>query len=72
MYCLTQKRPELRLIISSGTMDAEELKSYFTLAKGVSAAPKQSSLYLPGIPFVMNVVGRCYPVDIFYVQGTEV
>lgn len=68
---IAKKRPELRLIISSATLDAEELKNYFTW-KNKSTIDENGSTevqqYKKGTAAIMNVIGRCYPVDIFYVQ----
>nr|CAH0106947.1 unnamed protein product [Daphnia galeata] len=67
---ICKKRPELRLVISSATLDAEELKNYFALNKDNKSCSDRciQAHYQVGSAVVMNVVGRCYPVDIFYVQ----
>ena len=69
-----QKRPELRLIISSATLDAEELRDYFDLKKRKrKATTDESNLehkdYDPGSATIMSVSGRHYSVEVFYVQG---
>ena len=68
-----QKRPELRIIISSATLDAEELRDYFDLNKKKKSSNenKQQEEYQSGSSVIMSVSGRCYPVDIFYVQGNS-
>lgn len=58
-------------------MDAEELKAYFTLTKNNTLLSGNDKAriceqYKMGTSAIMNVVGRCYPVDIFYVQGNNV
>lgn len=70
-FFIIQKRPELRLVISSATLDAEELKNYIELNKNKKSCLERSTLaqYQVGSTIIMNVVGRCYPVDIFYAQG---
>ncbi|EFX63709.1 hypothetical protein DAPPUDRAFT_335094, partial [Daphnia pulex] len=67
---ICKKRPELRLVISSATLDAEELKNYFELNKNKKSYLERSTpaQYQVGSSVIMNVVGRCYPVDIFYAQ----
>lgn len=71
---ILKKRPELRLIISSATLDAEELRSYFDLTKrkmmpDLVDPNKEVKDYQIGSAVIMSVSGRCYPVDIFYLQG---
>jgi len=70
---IAKKRPELRLIISSATLDAEELRSYFDLTKrkmmpDLVDPNKEVKDYQIGSAVIMSVSGRCYPVDIFYLQ----
>ncbi|KAG8847013.1 hypothetical protein FRB91_000270 [Serendipita sp. 411] len=58
---IRQKRPELRLIISSATLDASKFLDYFT------SSPAQ-----PFEATVVNVPGRMYPVEVAYLaQPTE-
>lgn len=56
LHRLLPKRPELKLIITSATIDAERFAGHFTDATG--PAP------------IVNVAGRTYPVDIRYL-GNE-
>lgn len=78
-----QKRPELRLKISSATLDAEELRDYFDLTgrrrrrrrkvEDAGAEPEQVPEhrdYLPRSAAIMGASGRSYRVDVFYLQGT--
>lgn len=55
---IRRKRPELRLIISSATIDADAFLSYFNSNTG-SDEPEAS---------IMSVEGRMYPVEIGYLQ----
>jgi len=70
---IAKKRPELRLIISSATLDAEELRNYFDLSKrkvkpDLVDKDKELKGYQIGSAVIMSVSGRCYPVDVFYLQ----
>ncbi|CAG9573052.1 unnamed protein product [Danaus chrysippus] len=55
---IARKRKNLKLIISSATMDADFLKDYFNLNKD-----KTNSTSV-----VMSMQGRTHPIDIFFVQ----
>lgn len=70
----SQKRPELRLVIASATLDADELRDYFDLRKRgkklATCEPKtEHGDYQPGSATIMSIEGRHFPVEIFYVQG---
>eukprot|EP01125_Pyxidicula_operculata_P020975 TRINITY_DN78_c0_g1_i1.p1 TRINITY_DN78_c0_g1~~TRINITY_DN78_c0_g1_i1.p1 ORF type:complete len:703 (+),score=140.58 TRINITY_DN78_c0_g1_i1:69-2177(+) len=54
-----RKRPELRIIVSSATVDAEEFKHFFNGPNLVNPNIKDSVA-------IMSVPGRLFPVDIFY------
>ena len=51
------RRPDLKIIIMSATLDAQKFQTYFTV--GGEQAPLQA------------VPGRTYPVEIFYTQAPE-
>ncbi|KAG8039035.1 hypothetical protein G9C98_003342, partial [Cotesia typhae] len=55
-----KKRKDLKVIVSSATVDAEELRDYFNIS--TSKDPKDST------STILSVEGRLYPVDIFYVK----
>ncbi|XP_008551544.1 probable ATP-dependent RNA helicase DHX35 isoform X1 [Microplitis demolitor] len=57
---IIRKRKDLKLIVSSATVDAEELRDYFNLN-----ASKDST---KNTAVILSVEGRLYPVDIFYVK----
>lgn len=55
---ILRKRRDLRVVISSATMDAEAFCAYFTDAPGSR-------------PVVMSVQGRMNPVEIFYYESDD-
>ncbi|CAG5093770.1 Similar to DHX35: Probable ATP-dependent RNA helicase DHX35 (Homo sapiens) [Cotesia congregata] len=57
---IIRKRKDLKVIVSSATVDAEELRDYFNIS--TSKDPKDST------STILSVEGRLYPVDIFYVK----
>ena len=57
LKCATKRRPDLRLIITSATLDVKKFQRYFSINE-VSPAP------------LLQVPGRTYPVEIFYVRET--
>ena len=65
-----RRRPDLRLIISSATLEVEKLRSFFTLAGGSSAAaaaaPGAAAPSVARVPAVVSVEGRTHPVAIHY------
>lgn len=58
-YRIRRKRPELRLIISSATIDAEAFQAYFN-AHTVDGNPEAA---------ILSVEGRMFPVDIAYLAA---
>jgi ATP-dependent RNA helicase DDX35 len=59
---LLQKQKNLKLIVSSATVDAEQLYSFFN--------HNSSKDLTKDTAVIMSVEGRLYPVDIHYVKGT--
>ena len=55
---VAKRRPDLRLIVTSATLDAQKFQRYFSIDKG-SLAP------------LLKVPGRAHPVEIFYTQEPE-
>ncbi|CAK8685220.1 putative ATP-dependent RNA helicase DHX35 [Clavelina lepadiformis] len=53
------KRPDLRIIVSSATLDAEKLIEYFS-----DVTSEQDNKV-----FALSVQGRHYPIEIFYTQS---
>lgn len=58
---MQRKRPDLRVIISSATVDALEFKDFFNSTNTVNPKNKDSVALL-------SVEGRQYPVDIYYLS----
>ena len=54
---IIRKRPELRVIVSSATLEAETIRDFFNLK--TSESSKDTSA-------ILSVEGRAYPVEIFY------
>ncbi|XP_020595879.1 probable pre-mRNA-splicing factor ATP-dependent RNA helicase DEAH9 isoform X3 [Phalaenopsis equestris] len=62
-----RRRPELRLIISSATIEAESMSKFFrTRKKNDGHATEESGLKTE--PSILSVEGKGYPVEIYYVQ----
>ncbi|XP_012525860.1 probable ATP-dependent RNA helicase DHX35 [Monomorium pharaonis] len=57
---IIRKRKSLRVIVSSATVDAEELRDFFNV-NTTKDSSKDSAV-------IMSVEGRLYPVDIFFVK----
>ncbi|EEY17555.1 pre-mRNA-splicing factor ATP-dependent RNA helicase prp22 [Verticillium alfalfae VaMs.102] len=62
---IMRKRPELRLIISSATLQADAFLKYFTPAPD-SGAPEPQIPESPAT--VVNIEGRAFPIDILYLE----
>jgi len=58
---ILRKRPDLRLIISSATLNADSYKEFFNMKKILNKKEDTS--------IVMNIDGRAFPVEIFYLQS---
>lgn len=56
-----QKRPTLRLVILSATLDSSQLKSYFNF--------NQSNNPDNDTATVLGIEGRSYPTTIYYLKG---
>jgi ATP-dependent RNA helicase DDX35 len=54
-----RRRADLRLIVASATLDAEEFRSFFETAAGAGAKPTAT---------ILSVQGRQHPVDILYAE----
>ena len=69
-----RRRPDLRVIISSATMDAAAFARFFNLTKEVAkigrggdGAAQEPQEPVPSLePAVLSLEGTAYPVDIFY------
>lgn len=58
---ILRKRPELRLIVSSATLEAESMKDFFNLNDNEEDSSKDTST-------ILCIEGRTYPVDIYYLK----
>ena len=59
VFCSLQvlkKRPDLRVIVASATMDADELRRYFNLG-----GPRS-----PATAAILSLEGRSHPVRVYY------
>lgn len=55
---IQRRRPELRIIVTSATLDAEKVRDFFALNE--SGRVKNSDVA------ILSIEGRTFPVDIFY------
>jgi len=55
---IQRRRPELRVIVASATLDAEKVRDFFNT--NVSGDPSQDDVA------ILSVEGRMFPIDIFY------
>lgn len=65
---IRRKRKDLRLIISSATLQAEEFLNYFT---GTEEDQKEIKGLEEGkeLARIVSVEGRCFPVDLLYLES---
>jgi ATP-dependent RNA helicase DDX35 len=64
MKKIIRKRPEMRLIVASATMDAKELFDFFN-NNHIKDKSKDSAV-------ILSVKGRQFPVNIYYTIGRVV
>lgn len=57
-----KRRPDLRLVISSATLDANRYKDFFNLKTYLNKKEDTS--------VILNIEGRMFPVEIFYTQSS--
>lgn len=57
---ILKKRKNLKLIVSSATMDADEIQRFFNLRDKKSAKSAEDT------SVILSVSGRSYPIEIFY------
>ena len=60
---IQRRRPELRLIVTSATIDSERLRAFFEHQPTPIVNDEQSQL---NECFILSVEGRSYPVEIFH------
>ena len=61
---IMKKRSELRLVVSSATLQAEKFLEFFSQVDDSSAHPEAAS----SIGRIVSLEGRAYPVDILYLE----
>jgi ATP-dependent RNA helicase DDX35 len=57
---IQKKRPELRVVISSATMDAEQFRAFFNTNTTPDVSKDTSVIY--------SLPGRVFPVDVYYME----
>jgi ATP-dependent RNA helicase DDX35 len=63
---IRKKRPELRLVISSATLQAEEFLRFF--ADDEASTAEEGKELGGGVARIISLEGRMYPVDILYLE----
>ena len=64
-----KRRPDLRIIISSATLQADKIASFFdsrTVRRGNAAEPSGSLGVPSGEPAIISVEGRLHNVQVWY------
>ncbi|KAM0253237.1 hypothetical protein ACHAP5_000712 [Fusarium lateritium] len=64
---IIRKRPELRIIISSATLQANEFLEFFTRSSDDQVKDKQDKK--DEIGAIVSLEGRTYPIDILYLES---
>ncbi|KAK4458748.1 P-loop containing nucleoside triphosphate hydrolase protein [Cladorrhinum samala] len=63
---IRKKRPDLRIIISSATLQAEAFRNFFAEIDEGASSKSNASLHVASI---INLEGRTYPIDILYLES---
>ncbi|KAK5997814.1 putative ATP-dependent RNA helicase DHX35 [Cladobotryum mycophilum] len=67
---IRRKRPELRIIISSATLQAEEFLRFFTSSADEQQQPvKENEQATNEIATIVSLEGRTYPIDTLYLES---
>ena len=56
---LAKRRPDLRVIVMSATLDAQKFQKYFSIPRSSKVVP------------LLKIAGRTHPVEVFYTQEPE-
>lgn len=64
---IRKKRPDLRIIISSATLQAEEFCRFFES----SEEPKPAETLEKEVASIISLEGRTYPIDILYLEAAS-
>ncbi|KAJ9141875.1 p-loop containing nucleoside triphosphate hydrolase protein [Pleurostoma richardsiae] len=62
---ILKRRPELRIVVSSATLQAEDFLNFFSNSSE-EAPPAQDG---PGIGTIISLEGRTYPIDLLYLES---
>ncbi|XP_051124983.1 probable pre-mRNA-splicing factor ATP-dependent RNA helicase DEAH9 [Andrographis paniculata] len=65
---IQRRRPELRLIISSATIEAQSMASFFNISHRRHQGAEEADHGPKKDPAILSVEGRGYNVEIFYVE----
>ena len=63
---ITKKRPELRIVISSATVKAEDFRDFFAGGEAVQGGVADGEEPTKDTAEIISVEGRAFPVDIHY------
>ena len=63
---IMKRRPELRIVISSATLQAEDFLHFFTHDDAVGSPDNKDTKSEPGR--IISLDGRAYPVDVLYLE----
>src|SRR5699024_5874562 len=66
---IRRKRPDLRIIVSSATLQAEEFLKFFSHSSDEQPPPKENGEGDNTIGKIVNLEGRTYPIDILYLES---
>ncbi|KAL7933366.1 P-loop containing nucleoside triphosphate hydrolase protein [Trichoderma chlorosporum] len=66
---IRKKRPELRIIVSSATIQAEEFFDFFTKGSGQEPKTEQNGQPSNESVTIVSLEGRTYPIDTLYLES---
>src|SRR3569833_634537 len=64
---IRRRRPELRIVISSATLQAEDFLSFFSSSAVDAAAPDEKTEEKK-VGSIISLEGRTYPIDVLYLE----
>jgi len=64
---IRRRRPELRIVISSATLQAEDFLSFFSSSADDAAAPDEKTEEKK-VGSIISLEGRTYPIDVLYLE----
>ena len=65
---IRRKRPDLRIIVSSATLQAEDFLKFFA-ANSEDPSSTSDNSNSPEIARIVNLEGRTYPIDMLYLES---